>query len=173
MHILVLFFLNTFAGEVVITSAECKTAPAHPHLLSNSPRWSTACVVAEAGGLTRVEACFLVTVLVTSLVTQELIRSLGGSRSASVQTLGMIPGTVLSARKVEQSFFSKSQFNLFHHALEILHLGAPLKCATHGASPGVQTQREPPLRRVQELMRLLAANVTVHVRMIELFSLYE
>ena len=83
------FFLNTFAGEVVITSAVCKTAsPAHPLLLSNSPRWSTTCVMAEAGGLTHVKACFLVAVLVTSLVTQELVRSLGGSGSASLQTAG-------------------------------------------------------------------------------------
>ena len=89
--------------------------PAHPLLLSNSPRWSTTCVVAEAGGLTHVEACFLVAVLVTSFVTQELIRSLGNSGSTSVQTLGMIPRTVqplgmiprtvLSARQVEQSLF--------------------------------------------------------------------
>ena len=101
MYIWILF-LNTFAGEVVITSAVCKTAPL-TH--SNSPRWSNTCVVAEAGGLTHVEACFLVAVLVTSLVTQELIRSLGDSGSASVQTLGMIPRTVLSARQVKQSFF--------------------------------------------------------------------
>ena len=60
--------------------------PALPLLLSNSPRWSTTGVVAEAGGLTHVEACFLVAVLVTSLVTQELIRSLAGLGSASVQT---------------------------------------------------------------------------------------
>ena len=116
-----ILFLNTFAGEVVITSAVCKTAPL---IHSNSPRWSTTCVVAEAGGLTHVEACFLVAVLVTSLVTQELIRSLGSSGSTSVQTLGMIPRTVLSERQVEQSlfffFFSKSQFHLVHRALEIL-----------------------------------------------------
>ena len=106
--------------------------PAHPLLLTNSPRWSTACVVPEAGGLTHVEACFLVAVLVTSLVTQELIRSLGGSGSASVQTLGMIPRTVQT-----------------------------------------QTHRKRPLRRVRELVRLLAANVFAHVRMIKLFSARE
>ena len=66
--------------------------------------------------------------------------------------------------------FSKSQFHLVHRALEILRLGAQSECATHRASSGVQTQRVRPLRRVRELVPLLAANVFAHVRMIKLFS---
>ena len=79
--------------------------PAHPLLLSNSPRWSTTCVMAEAGGLTRVKACFLVAVLVTSLVTQELIRSLGGSGSASVQTAGSQERSPVRDRSGQSFFF--------------------------------------------------------------------
>ena len=110
-------------------------------------------------------------VLVTSLVTLELTRLLGGSGSASVETLDMVLRTVVSAKKkkVERSE-KKLQFHLAHRPREIHFLGARQSVPRTVSPQRSHMKKSNSSRRVHELVWLLAADVIVHARMIKMFS---